>query len=175
MVGSGSSFAEEMRQRAEQQRQEFQERMEQQRQEQAQRNAERAQKIQEDMERRRQEAEAARQNETVGECLSCKGKLTQAQTEQDTCPHCGVRWDFEVDAFGHRKPIYHASSGSTNSGGSANGGSASKLDPATIAQARKLFVIGVAVVGVLGMFAVVVFVAITIAAAGSAKNRQKFY
>ena len=180
--GGGSSFAEAARQRAEESRQrmeqlqqESRQRMEQQRQEQAQRDAERAQKRQEDLERSRQELEAARQNETVGECLSCKGKLTRAQTEQGTCPHCGVNWQFEVDAFGHRKPIFHATSGSGASGGNAVGGNAPKLDPATIAQARKIFVIGVVVVGVLGMFAVVVFVAITIAAAGSAKSRQKFY
>ncbi len=171
--GGGSDFQQRMdeqRQRAEQQRQEMMDRIEQQRQEREQRDAENRQKYQEDLERRRQEAEEARQNETVGECLSCKGQLTRAQTELDACPHCGVTWQFEVDSFGRKKRIYNARA-LNPSGGS---GPPAKLDPATMAKARQFVVIGVVVVGVLGMFAVVVFVAITIAAASGAKRQRRY-
>jgi len=79
-----------------------------------------------------------------------------------------VTWQFEVDSFGRKKRIYNASTTGSSSGTPA------KLDPATMAKARQFFVIGVVVVGVLGMFAVVVFVAITIAAASGAKRQRRY-
>ena len=173
--GGGSDFQqriEEQRQQAEQRRQEMLAKIEQDRQEREQRNAENQQRFQESMEQRRQETEERRQNETVGECLSCKGQLTRAQTELDACPHCGVTWQFEVDSFGNKKRIYNASPIGSSSG--SLGGTPAKLDPATMAKARQFFVIGVVVVGVLGMFAVVVFVAITIAAASGAKRQRRY-
>jgi hypothetical protein len=182
--GPGSSFHEEMRQKAEQHRQEFQQRIEQQRQEREQREAEARQKYQEELDRRRQQEEEARQNQTVGECLSCKGKLTRAQTEGASCPHCGVAWQFEVDSFGLRRPILNhapasnaaASSTATSNSGSDGGALSTPvaIDPETRVMATRIIVIGVVIVGVVGMVAVVVFVAITIAAASGAK-RQRHY
>jgi len=176
--GGGNSRMDEFRQQAEQRHQEFLQKIEQDRQEREQRAAEGRQKYQEEQERRRQEQEAARQNEIVGECLSCKGKLTRAQTDLDNCPHCGITWEFEVDSFGHKRRIYNPTAGgSTSTPGAASVPTSSsppvQLDQATVAKARQFFIIGVVVVGVLGMFAVVVFVAITIAAASGAARRQR--
>lgn len=175
---------EEMRQRREQQQQEMQQRLEQQRQEQEQRFAEARQKIEEDRERQRQEAEERRQaaeerrqNEQVGECLSCKGKLTRAQTEQETCPHCGVKWDYEVDAFGHKRPIMKTTSTVAISPPRAGAPAASprKVDPAVVARISRFIVIGVVAVGLLVVMAIVVVVGISIIAASGSKPKQKFY
>lgn len=106
---------EEARQRAAEQFAQAQAASEQRRQEELERQrqaaAEYQQRQEEARQRALQEAETRRQNEIVGECLKCKGRLTRAQGEGGTCPHCGITWEFEVDQFGNKTSINPAARG----------------------------------------------------------------
>jgi hypothetical protein len=131
-IGGASAMMEEMRQRAEQQRQEMHQRLEQHRQEMSKRMEESHQQLAE----------------------------MRGQTRLGQEPDQGA--------------VGSATTGGTNSAESNDKAPSTTLDPKTIADARRILVISFVVAGVIGIVAVVVFVATTIAA-GSSVSRQRRY
>lgn len=108
----------------------------------------------------------------VAECMNCNRSLTEAESSRDTCPQCGVRWDYEIDEYGNRKELNRSSS--TNPFSPAAGGNAT-FDERT---ARKIGVVLAVFVGlalVIGMIIGVIYIAMSIASATSTNRPRQYY
>jgi hypothetical protein len=183
-IGGGpSSQFEKLRELEEQRRQELQQRQEQQNQERAQRASESLQRLQERQESERQAREEAERNAIVASCSACKKGLNREQSKLTTCPHCGVTWTYEVDRWGHKRQIASVipnSSGSNNNSSSTTSGSGgsettTQLFADMSAETQQSVIIGVVVVGVLGLIAIVVFIAFSMASANTVSRGRRYF
>ena len=122
---------------------------------------------------REQEREAARQNEYVAECLQCKRRLTRADSELTSCPHCGVTWDYEIDQFGMRRSLAPGSA-SASSGASSSPSAASQMTPET--QKMVASVVVIAILGAIALAIVigVIVIAVAIASASSTSKQRRY-
>ena len=124
---------------------------------------------------REQEREQARQNEFVAECLECKRKLTRAETEQASCPHCGVTWDYEIDQFGMRRSITAGPADSSGSNSSSSASSAaSQMTPETQKMVASVVVIAVLAAIALAIVIGVIVIAVAIASASSTSKQRRY-
>jgi hypothetical protein len=102
---AGGTFHDQTQERLQKQNEQQLEAARQRRDRQAQELAEAGQQMAATQRRWLQQQKEASENAPVAECGNCKKSLTKVQADLQSCPHCSVVWQYEVDRFGNKHEI----------------------------------------------------------------------